>query len=107
MYDAAGNVCNLNVDFVGTGAVELGVRYQLAEPETPEYGSFFTSITYGGISHVVSEGWVEFSEFGVNEAGDRAYASGIFSLAVDDGDFRITGGKFGRMLECAYYKMYQ
>ncbi len=102
LYDEKQNVCSLDVDFIGQGQPQLGVRYELAPPESDEYGIFRTYICYMGEKYPISAGWVEFSEYGVNADRTRAYVSGLFSISVEGDIIRITDGKFGRMLECSY-----
>ncbi len=93
----------LNLVFMGNGIIELDRRYPLHIPEEGEIGYGNSYIVYGGGEHEVSDGWVEFSEFGVNDDGDRAYVSGIFGITLKDSSLKVSNGTFGRMLECEYY----
>ncbi len=105
LYDSEGTGCELDMDFIGLGLPQLGVRYELAEPESELYGSFHTAIRYRDESYLITGGWMEFSEFGINNDKTKAYVSGTFGLSVEGGAIKITGGRFGRMLECSYSKI--
>ncbi len=89
----------LQLVFQGSGIVELNQRYplKLVAGHDRHY------ISYDGKEHEVSEGWIEFSEFGVNGDGDTAYVSGTYGLTMKEGFLKVANGSFGRMLECIYY----
>ncbi len=103
LYDSKGNVCQLNVDFVGWGVPELGVRYSLVPLDSEEFQTFRMFLKYGNEEYGIADGWVEFSEFGINSVGDRAYTSGTFGITLKNRAMKITDGRFGRMLECSYH----
>ncbi len=102
LYSKKREECAVDVDFVGSGVPEPGVRYPLVEKDSEVYGPYSPTVALEGSTYDVEDGWVEFSEFGVNEEGTRAYASGTFRISVKGLD--IAGGRFGRMLECTYSK---
>ncbi len=86
--------CIINLEFTGDGAVQTGVRYPLNVDASP-------SFSCGRDRHEVTEGWVEFSEYGINDSGDRAYVSGTFGVTLSDRSVEVTNGTFGRLLECS------
>ncbi len=102
LYSKKGARCTLNLVFTGHGQVELNQRYQLRIPDEGEIGTAPPSLTLNGSSHEITGGWVEFTEYGTNDSGDRAYTSGTFGLTMKDGAIKTSNGTFGRMLECKY-----
>ncbi len=102
LYSKRDKKAVLNLVFVGMGRVELNKRYPLHVP-ADEQSTAYPTLKLKGKVHRVSDGWVEFTEFGVNDAGDRAYVSGKFGITMEESSVKVTDGAFGRMLECEYY----
>ncbi len=100
--------CTINLEFKGSGALTTGRRYPLALPENEtsnqEQNTAYSPFSYNATIYELSEGWIEFSEYGVNESGDMAYVSGTFGITPKDRSIKVTNGSFGRLLECEFHK---
>ncbi len=91
--------CHIEVKFSGDGSVGLNQRYPLLVQE----GEQAPFLTLDGRKYEITDGWVEFGEYGINEISDVAYTSGTLGLTVENEALTISAGTFGRMLECRYY----
>ncbi len=102
LYGKRKRRCILNLTFEGIGSIQTGQRYMLkvsdeeAGTETPQTFSYNSEIIE------ITDGWIEFSEYGINSNGTRAYVSGTFGLTAKDKSIKITNGSFGRLLECKH-----
>ncbi len=103
LYSVEEQMVYMSLVFEGDGDPELGRRYSLVVPEEGAVSDRTPVIESGETRCEAADGWLEFSEFGVDEENGRAYMSGTFGLTMKGGTMNVTDGKFGRMLECAYY----
>ncbi len=103
LYSKKGRKCVISLEINGLGVVQTNCRYPLARyGEGDKEGMVISTFSYEGKKYEISDGWIEFSEYGVNGEKTSGCVSGTFSLEMKDSSVKVTNGSFGRMLLFSY-----